>query len=149
MSPKDKLIEKAKTFGIDTEGLTIDQLNAAIKKAKAEKIALLTVDVLDAKTAFDALLEDASDEDKATAQARIDSAEYDLAAFTGQTVEKKSEDVPGVFDLNGSLYAFRKSAPARFNFLGTNRTQEEWLQDEVAMELLIAGNSSFVKPIKK
>jgi hypothetical protein len=72
-----------------------------------------------------------------------------LAAFTGQTVEKKSEDVPGVFDLNGSLYAFRKSAPARFNFLGTNRTQEEWLQDEVAMELLIAGNSSFVKPIKK
>jgi hypothetical protein len=149
MSPKDKLIEKAKTFGIDTEGLTIDQLNAAIKKAKAEKIALLTVDVLDAKTAFDALLEDASDEDKATAQARIDSAEYDLAAFTGQTVEKKIEDVPGVFDLDGSLYAFKKSAPARFNFLGTNRTQEEWLQDEVAMELLIAGNSSFVKPIKK
>lgn len=144
---KDQLIEKAKTFGIDTEGLNVEQLKAAIKKAKAEKVAELTVAVADAKTAFDALPEDASDEDKTAVQNTIDSAEIALAEFTGVPVKTKENE--NVFELNGSFYGFKKSAPERFNFLGVNRTQEEWMKDEDAMELLISGNSSFVKPIKK
>lgn len=149
MSKKDKLIEKAKSFGIDTEGLTIEQLEAAIKKATAEKVAELTVAVTDAKTEFEALGDDASEEDKTSAQEKIDLAEQALADFTGVPLVKSSDLTPGTIELNGSVYAFKKTAPARFNFLGTNRTQEEWLQDKDAMELLILGNSSFVKPIKK
>lgn len=149
MSKKEKLIEKSKSFGIDTEGLTIDQLEVAIKKASAEKVAELTVAVTDAKTVFEALPEDASDEDKAAAEEKIYSAEKALADFTGVPLVEKTDSVPGVIEINGRLYGFKKTAPARFNFAGTNRTQEEWLQDKDAMELLVLGNSSFVKPVKK
>lgn len=146
---KDQLIKLAKTFGIDTEGLTVDQLKAEIKKATAEKVAELSVAVTDAKTAFESLPEDASDEDKATAQEVIDLAEKTLADFTGVQPEKQSEGNANQIEFNGSVYAFRKTAPARFNFLGVNKSQEEWLQDPDAMELLIAGNSSYVKSLKK
>jgi hypothetical protein len=149
MSPKDLLIEKAKVLGIDTKGLTVDQLKAAIKKAEAEKIAELTVAVTEAKNEFEALLEDASGEDKAEALQNIGLAELALAAFTGDPLVKSSDLVSGEIELNGSFYAFKKTAPARFNFLGVNKTQEEWLQDKDIMELLISGNSSFVKLIKK
>lgn len=149
MSPKDKLIETAKTFGIDTEGLNVEQLKAAIKKAKAEKVAELTVTVTDTKTAFEALLEDATAEVKAEALQKIELAERALAEFTGEPLVKSSDLVSGEIELNGSYYAFKKTAPARFNFLGANKTQEEWLQDKDVMELLISGNSSFVKLIKK
>lgn len=149
MSKKEKLIEKAKSFGIDTEGLTIEQLEAAIKKVTAEKVAELTVAVTDAKTEFEALGADASEEDKAAAQDKINLAEQAVADFTGVPLVNKTESVPGVIEINGTFYAFRKTAPARFNFAGANKTQEEWLQDKDAMELLVLGNSSFVKPIKK
>ena len=149
MSKKEKLIEKLKSFGIDTEGLTIEQLEAAIKKATAEKVAELTVAVTDANTEFKALGDDASAEDKATAQEKIDLAEQALAEFTGVPLVNKMDVVFGEIEINGSFYGFKKTAPARFNFLGTNRTQEEWLQDKDAMELLVLGNSSFVKPLKK
>ncbi|NRT11519.1 hypothetical protein [Flavobacterium sp. 14A] len=146
---KDQLIDKAKTFGIDTEGLTVEQLKAAIKKVKAEKIAELTVAVTEAKTAFENLPEDASDEDKIAVQGNINLAEQALADFTGVPTETKEEENEAEFDFNGSTYGFKKTAPARFNFLGVNRSQEEWIQDKDAMELLISGNSSFVKLLKK
>jgi hypothetical protein len=149
MTNKEKLIEKAKALGIKTEGLTEPQLKAEIKKVGAEKFAELTVAVSDAKTEFEALKEDATDADKALAQEKIDLAEQALADFTGKPLEKKAVSEPGTIELNGSVYAFKKNAPERFNFLGVNRTQEEWLKDKDAMELLISGNSSFVKPLKK
>lgn len=62
-------------------------------------------------------------------------------------IEEEEEELktPGVFNYGGTLYVFNESTPDRFNFLNKNRTKEEWMDDEVAMELLIEGNSSYIK----
>jgi hypothetical protein len=145
MSPKDQLIEKAKTFGIDTEGLNDTQLKAAIKKATAEKVAELTVAVTEAKHEFEGLTEINTVKEFNVAQEKIDLAELALSEFTGKPLVSKSEPTDGTIEINGSMYTFKKTTPERFNFLGTNKTQDEWLQDKDAMELLVLCNSSFVK----
>lgn len=146
---KAQLIEKAKTFGIDTEGLTVDQLKAAIKQATAEKTAALEEALNNAQQEFIDLPDTASAEDIQAAQDKVDAAEKELSDFTGIAIVKTSATDSGTFELNGSLYAFKKSAPERFNFVGKNKSQAEWLADKDAMELLISGRSSFVKSIKK
>lgn len=50
---------------------------------------------------------------------------------------------------NGIEYGFHPTAPASFRFMGCVKTQEEWIADEDAMDLMISGNLSYVKPIKK
>lgn len=146
---KAQLIVKAESLGIVTEGLTVDQLKAAIKNAEAEKLAELTVAVSEANQEFEELPEDATEEVVAAAQQKIELAEEALAEYTGVPTVKTPEETPGVIELNGRSYSFKKTAPARFNFLGKNRSQAEWLEDKDAMELLIGGNSSYVKLLKK
>jgi len=46
-------------------------------------------------------------------------------------------------------YGFAANAPASFRFMGFVKTQEEWIADKDAMDLMISGNLSYVKPIKK
>ena len=146
---KAQLIVKAESLGINTEGLTVDQLKAAIKNAEAEKLAELTVAVSDAKQEFEDLPEEATEEVVAAAQMNIFLAEKALADYTGIPTAKTPEETPGVIELNGRSYSFKKTAPERFNFLGQNRSQAEWLNDADAMELLIGGNSSYIKLLKK
>jgi len=49
----------------------------------------------------------------------------------------------------GIEYGFVTTAPASFRFMGFVKTQEEWIADDDAMELMVSGNLSYVKPIKK
>lgn len=71
--------------------------------------------------------------------------------------EQEAEDQDGpvftdsgnYYRYNGNKYRFKKSAPERFNYLKQNKTQEEWLNDEVAMELLIEGRSHLIIKIKE
>lgn len=50
---------------------------------------------------------------------------------------------------NGKTYGFTKDAPAAFRYAGKKLTQEEWIADKDAMELMIAGRLNFVEQIKK
>jgi hypothetical protein len=50
---------------------------------------------------------------------------------------------------NGKTYGFTKDAPAAFRYAGKKQTQEKWIADKASMELMIAGNLSFVEQIKK
>lgn len=42
-------------------------------------------------------------------------------------------------------FVFSKKAPAKFRFAGVVKTQEEWVKDKEAMELMISGNIAYVK----
>ncbi|MBC7847247.1 MAG: hypothetical protein H7Y10_12220 [Flavobacterium sp.] len=48
------------------------------------------------------------------------------------------------FACKGKEYIFHEDSPAAFRYLGQFRTQEEWMSDEDAMELMVAGNLSFL-----
>ena len=45
---------------------------------------------------------------------------------------------------NGKEYVFTPDAPAAFRCLGVAKTQKEWLDDTESMELLVAGNLTFL-----
>ena len=45
---------------------------------------------------------------------------------------------------NGKEYVFTPDAPAAFRCLGVAKTQKEWLEDTDSMELLVAGNLTFL-----
>lgn len=66
----------------------------------------------------------------------------------GEDPEQSSEPRTE-FEYKGSRYRFKKSAPERFNFLKENKTQQEWLQDDDAMELLIEGRNHLIIKIKE
>jgi hypothetical protein len=55
--------------------------------------------------------------------------------------EGKTEEIIVV---NGNDYVFSKDAPAAFRYMGQHRTQQEWFEDPVAVELMVAGNLSFL-----
>lgn len=50
---------------------------------------------------------------------------------------------------NGSEYGFTDKAPAAFRYLGTHRTQEEWISDKESMEIMISNNLGYVELLKK
>jgi hypothetical protein len=50
---------------------------------------------------------------------------------------------------NGREYQFSEKAPGEFRFAGVVKTQSEWIEDEDAMEIMVSGNLSYVKPLKK
>jgi hypothetical protein len=50
---------------------------------------------------------------------------------------------------NGILYGFSATAPGSFRFMSIVKTQEEWIADDDAMDLMVSGNLSYVKPLKK
>lgn len=53
------------------------------------------------------------------------------------------------FKFKGIEYGFTATAPASFRFMGFVKTQEQWIADDDAMELMVSGNLSYVKPVKK
>lgn len=53
------------------------------------------------------------------------------------------------FKFKGIEYGFTATAPASFRFMGFVKTHEEWIADNDAMDLMVSGNLSYVKPIKK
>lgn len=76
--------------------------------------------------------------------------EAEKASGVEVVVEKQHEGkTDKSFTVNGKNYAFADDAPAVFRYLGQRRTQLEWIADSDALELMVAGNLSFVKPVKK
>lgn len=76
--------------------------------------------------------------------------EAEKAAGIDLVVEKSEEGKSNEsFTVNRTEYVFADDAPGAFRYLGQRRTQKEWLEDSDALELMVAGRLSFVKPIKK
>ncbi|CAL2105494.1 hypothetical protein T190115A13A_160027 [Tenacibaculum sp. 190524A02b] len=51
-------------------------------------------------------------------------------------------------DDKGYKYGFSDRTPTSFRFNGIVKTQEEWLKDQDAMEMLVFGNCTYIKKIK-
>jgi hypothetical protein len=64
-------------------------------------------------------------------------------------LQQKQEEKEKVFDFQGREYSFTKDAGDGFRFNDVYKTLEEWVEDEIALELLIKGNSSLIKQINK
>jgi ethanolamine utilization microcompartment shell protein EutL len=76
--------------------------------------------------------------------------EAEKAAGIDVVAEKSEEGKSNEsFTVNRTEYVFADDAPGAFRYLGQRRTQKEWLEDSDALELMVAGRLSFVKPIKK
>ncbi|MBN8565243.1 MAG: hypothetical protein J0M25_00725 [Flavobacteriales bacterium] len=142
---KAALIEKATGLGIE---VTSDMEVSDIEKLIIVTESGLVQAKLDAVTT--ALgLEDASgltpDELAAKVAEKLQ---------VNQSEEVKAEEPVGKTDKtfkasNGKTYGFAADAPAAFRYLGKKQTQEKWIADKDAMELMISGNLNFVEQIKK
>lgn len=72
-----------------------------------------------------------------------------VSATDLSTTEAKKEEPKGKTDkafktASGSEYVFTDKAPAAFRYLNVVKTQEDWMQDKDAMELMISGNLSYL-----
>lgn len=149
---KDQLIQKAQSLGIQTEGLTVEQLKGVITTTLKAKKAELEDNASAAKAESEELEESAPEDAKQAAQAKLEAANNELSDFLTLHFPAKNqaaapEQDKTSFSYEGKEYRFTRRAPERFNFVGKNKTQAEWLQDEVAMGLLIEGNSSYIEPL--
>lgn len=136
-----------------------DELPADASEEEKEKVLEERIEAFDALSDFmnsldseGAAPEEEEEEDPGDDNGTLDSEseeeeeEEDEDPETEEEEEEEEEvKTPGVFNYGGTLYVFDQSTPDRFNFLNKNRTKEEWMDDEVAMELLIEGNSSYIK----
>lgn len=118
------------------EFISIDEIEAANVAAQEEVLAILSeylgvddIRSLDVET-VKALLADKETEEAASIEVVIDAEE-------GKTNESFTAS-------NGKEYVFTPDAPAAFRCFGTAKTQKEWLEDTDSMELLVAGNLSFL-----
>lgn len=78
------------------------------------------------------------------------SAGAKLASFGTSDTTEEVKEIPGRSSAtfkskNGNSYKFDKTAPAAFRYAGVLKTQEDWLKDSAALELMISGNLSYLK----
>jgi hypothetical protein len=149
IADENAVIAKATSLDLETEGKTIAELNEAIEETEAlaaeihlnarntEIIAYLAeylgVDDIDSLT-------------KEEVQQLIAEKEAAKETETEEEVEVVQE---GKTDeaykaSNGKKYVFTEDAPARFRYLGVLKTQKEWIADKDSIELMVAGNLSFL-----
>lgn len=139
---------KAEEFGVITEGKTDKEISEAVEEAEAlareinsqarqtEVLAVLSeylgvgnIDSLSKEEVQDLLNKKATAGtlDKPEAPKKVEGKSS--ASFTAS---------------NGKEYAFKSDAPAAFQYLGQFRTQKQWLSDKDSLELMVAGNLSFI-----
>ncbi|MEZ0182640.1 hypothetical protein AB9T89_10370 [Flavobacterium oncorhynchi] len=143
------LIEKAKLIGVETEGVAPEELAQIIEDAEtlaaevakhardAELLALLSeflgiqdIDIL-SKDEVVALLK----EKEAGQAAGIETKA--TIVVDGKTDESAKAS-------NGLEYVFHEEAPASFRYLGQFKSQKEWIADQDAIDLMVAGKLSFL-----
>ncbi|WP_417365932.1 hypothetical protein [Flavobacterium beibuense] len=95
---KADLIKQAQALGINTEGLTVEQLQGAIANTLSSKKSELEVNVNEAQSKLEALPEDAPEEVKQKATQDFNTAVANLESFnvansnTGGTGEEEEEN---------------------------------------------------------
>lgn len=147
------LREKAEELGIDHQELTDDNLaiivqyveefkKAANEAARETELSTMLSEFLGVPDIYELSKEEI--------QSLLDKKKVDEAAGI-EVVSVKSEfgKTNESFAIDGKDYAFTEDAPGTFRYLGQLRTQKEWSEDKDALELMVAGKLSFVKPLKK
>ena len=147
MSKKQELIQQAEALGITTEGLTVDQLTAAIAEASNDG----------ADAATNALVEDnpTVKRQKAAKALRAKKAkeveakmqkEYFKEEESAAKPEKKGKDNRPVYeDERGLQFRFKKSAPKTLNIDGVSRKISDLIKDDSVMLELVNGNSNYLE----
>jgi hypothetical protein len=148
------LREKAKEFGIDeADGLSDEDLEVIVVYVEKYK-AMANEESREAELA-EMLSEFLGVDDvyalsKEEIKALLDKKEADKAAGIEVVVERQLDGkTEESFTVNGKEFVFADDAPGAFRYLGQHRTQKEWIADGDALELMVAGKLSFVKPLKK
>lgn len=165
----EKLQGRATELGMDHEGVSAADLEAAIAEEEAsiaklqQEAADLERDIADkielhkkfslllGYLGFDGdsfhelnpeeLEKFLADRDLAIAS-QLNIADATMVELEGKT------DKTFTFAANKKEYQFTKSAPAAFRFAGVVKTQAEWIEDKDAMEIMVSGNLSYLKPVK-
>lgn len=138
-------------LGIAHEGLSEEELTIAVGVALDEKLAKdLAEQSAAASEEVLAILSEylgvedirtLSVEDVQLILAKKSTAE---ASELETVVEEEGKTEESFTDQNGKEYVFTPDAPAAFRCLGVAKTQKEWLEDTDSMELLVAGNLTFL-----
>ncbi len=182
-----ELLDKAKSLGVNAEGLTEAQLKKAI--AAAEKLASEAAEasslLREKAKGFGISTEDKSDVEiaeeitdfeatvEATKKAFLFSEKLNLlvdflqienfenlspeelkelldkkATETANSLEVTETEVDGKtsesFEFEGKEFVFAEDAPGSFRYFGKLQTQEEWIRDKTAMELMISTKVSYI-----
>ncbi|MBC5840764.1 hypothetical protein H8R23_05045 [Flavobacterium sp. F-380] len=138
-------------LGVETEGLTEEELTAAVgialdeKLAKdlAEQSAAASEEVLAILSEYLGV-DNISDLSVEEVKALLDQKSTDSASEIETVIEEEGKTDESFTAENGKEYVFTPDAPAAFRCLGVAKTQKEWLEDTDSMELLVAGNLSFL-----
>jgi len=128
------------TIGYDNfEKLTVDEISLAAKQISefTQKAKAFIEGVIDFGN-FEKL---SVDELIASLKSKTELSEIEVV-IDGKTDKSYKAK-------NGIEYGFSATAPASFRFMGYVKTQAEWIDDKESMDLMVSGNLSYVKPLKK
>lgn len=121
-----KMGQKAQSYGIDYTDMDLDALEEAVNKAEKTEKLLAKAEGLGIELTGEETLEEL--------EAKVKAATADVAdVYT---------------DKNGNKWAFVERTPKKFRFNDVIKSQKEWLKDSEAMEQMIAGGLSWLKPYK-
>lgn len=143
------VFEKAKLLGLEIEGKTAAELEQTILEAEqlaaeiakqardAELLALLSeyLGISD----IDSL---SKEEVVALLEQRKKQEVEGIEVVPVIVMEGKTDKA--IIASNGLEYVFKDDAPAAFRYLGQHRTQEQWIEDVDAIDLMVAGKLSFL-----
>ena len=138
-------------LGIASEGLSEEELTTAVGVALDEKLAkdLAEQSAAASEEVLAILSEYLGVKDIRTLS--VEAVQLILAEKSTAdaseletVVEEKGKTEESFMAQNGKEYVFTPDAPAAFRCLGVAKTQKEWLEDTDSMELLIAGNLTFL-----
>lgn len=143
-----QLHEKAAALKIDTEGVSDENLEVIVSYIEEFK-ALANKESREAE--LSAMLseflgvEDVYELSKEEIQTLLAKKETEKAAGLEVVLEPVEEGkTDETITVNGQSYGFAEDAPAAFRYLGQLKTQQEWISDKDAVELMVAGNLAFL-----
>lgn len=138
-------------LGIAHEGLSEEELNTAVGVALGEKLATdLAEQAAAASEEVLAILSeylgvpDIRSLSVEEVKLLLDGKSTAEASGLETVVEEEGKTEESFKAKNGKEYVFTPDAPAAFRCLGVAKTQKEWLEDTDSMELLVAGNLTFL-----
>lgn len=150
----NELVLKAESLGIkDTDGLSNEELSQLILATENTKLG----EVNEALTAKIQVLADVlgiENFDALNVEDLFSAASEKLTLLSKTQEAPKKKEVVGKTKKtfkheSGKVYGFTQTAPSAFRYAGTVKTQEEWISDEAAMNLMIAGGLNYVEQLKK
>lgn len=163
LAHREELEARADELGLDHENVETPVLEAAIKEEEAriaqEAAAGQESDLY--KEMVDVLSEHLGEDLKGTSaealKALLEARDHQLVVDAVASAKKgESGSEKEVDDANkgktdkafkaqsGKEYQFSKDAPAAFRYMGALKTQEEWMEDAVSMQLMVSGNLSYL-----